>query len=271
MMTAISFLALLVMAAAAGGSPVTPETINPVIGAIIFLAIITAIVLVAKGGMTKKAGVVGGWLANLFTSAGGNKFWLVATAVGGYLLILAGVTYLWPAFWEWLRSQNLLFWWIVLVLPVLVAAAAKFKFLWWLVIIGIIIALAATDWETIPNIADWRLPTLEDANSAAVQRKAERVASAVEPSAANSRVTTRTIIARPDEFSEMIYIPPGSWFRWHADTDGCIIVKNGRGQERQVCGKEHVYRSENLPLLDGMMAFKYPDGEVEVTVEWESK
>lgn len=99
-------------------------------------------------------------------------------------------------------------------------------------------------------------------------------ATAAVPFASSSRterVTTKTIIARPDEWSEMIYIPSGHWFRWQAEIDGCMLIKNGRGQIRRVCGDDYVPKSDNLSLLDGMMAFQYPDGEVEVTVEWEPK
>ncbi|MBI4136180.1 MAG: hypothetical protein HY481_01350 [Candidatus Vogelbacteria bacterium] len=228
-----------------------------VIGGLLILALIAA----GSFAMMKKIG-------GLPEAKGqsGNKFWFVAV-VGGAILLLAGVAYGWPAFWEWWRTQSFLFWWTVLVLPTFAVIAVKYRTAWWLVIIGVIIALLAADWTTAPNPLDWRQPNLSSANAAAAKRQAARPATAEKLSTTRSRVTTKTIVARPDKWSEFVQIPPWHKFEWYFPE--CVRVKNGLGQIKGIaCPNERLDLGKHLSLPECKLSFEAITGITEGQVYW---
>ncbi len=241
-----------------------------VIGGLLILALIAA----GSFAMMKKRKVpLEGSEVKKVTGSGmaaKEKARATAGAVAAVIVIIVGIAYGWPAFWEWWRNQSFLFWWTVLALPALAVVATKFKSAWWLVIGGVVIALLAADWITIPNPLDWRQPNLATAKDAAAKRQAARPAMSIKPSATRSRVTTKTIVARPDGWSEFIWIPPRH--NYQGEATGCIQIKNGLGAIFNYCPGDKLTLSKNGTPPEGQFTFRsLTEGPVEVYVEWGPK
>lgn len=251
-------------------SPMTLKTINPIIGLIIFLAIIAAIAavgLMAKGGMTKQAGVVGGWVAGLLASVGGKKIQFVA-ALGGYLLLLFGISHLWPALWEWLRNQKFLFWWVVIIMPIVAAATLKFKYVWGVVITGVIIAILGIDWATFPIPLDWRQPDLIKANEAAQERGRSRVIAHTDPAAravsSELGVVKKTTVLLPNSPPQKISFPPNVIGWW--ETSDCVKITDGLGETYDYCPGQKLDLGSNVPPTKAVLTFQHSKMDSEITV-----
>ena len=106
------------------------------------------------------------------------------------------------------------------------------------------------------------------------QTALEVAATVSEKSTTTSHVTTKTIVASPDDFSDFLTIPPNTRFRWYRPegSTGCLFVKNGHGEVRKVCLGDHLYLGKDASLLDAMLAFQSLTGNCEeIIVEWEPK
>ncbi len=92
----------------------------------------------------------------------------------------------------------------------------------------------------------------------------------VATSSRTERVTTKTIIAKPDEFSDFVWIPPNHKFEW--ESTGCIEIKTGLGKIYGYCPGSPLNIGDNLSPLDGRLSFRSLTGDdEEVFVEWEPK
>lgn len=124
----------------------------------------------------------------------------------------------------------------------------------------VLIIILVVSWWTNPKRL--RLPERIDVGSVTVASTPFAAAVPME------RVTTQTIVARPDEWSEMIRVPPGHWFRWDTQTKDCYQVKNGRGVIKNSCGNEHIQLGDRLSLVDSMFSFRSLTGsEIKVIFE----
>ncbi|MBI2097650.1 MAG: hypothetical protein HYT46_01820 [Candidatus Vogelbacteria bacterium] len=99
---------------------------------------------------------------------------------------------------------------------------------------------------------------------------AARAETAVKPSASRSLVTTKTIVARPDEWSEFIWIPPNH--KYSGESTDCVEIKNGLGAIFNYCPGDKLTLSKNGTPPEGQLTFRSLTGcNVEVYVEWEPK
>jgi len=206
-------------------------------------------------------------------ATGAAKLWTPwaspVLVIASFTLLLILIAIFCPALWEWLHSQGKAFWLIVMTMAT-VALAVRYKPVWWLVIIASAVILLSTNWTTMPVPRDWSRTSLKDAMAAAAKRQAERAASAEKPSATRSRVTTKTIIARPDEWSDSIWIPPNH--RGGAEATDCVEIKNGLGTIFNYCPGDKLILSKNGTPPEGQLVFRSLTGcNVEVYVEWEPK
>ena len=131
-------------------------------------------------------------------------------------------------------------------------------------VVGTVVIVVLIIWYTYTPVVEWVKshkdpPSPADAGSSTPRSAKER-------SAMTSRVTSRTIIAPTDRFSEFVVIPPNH--KYWGDTRDCVEIKNGRGDTYHYCHGEKL----DLGANETMMAFRSPTSkEVEVIVEWEPK
>lgn len=247
------------------GSPTTPETANPVIWAIVFLVFIAAIVLVTKGGVTQKAGAMGSRLGKMF-SAGGKKFWTVMLLIGLYILILIGVYQLLPNFWHWFKEQGWFFLcWLLVGLPVVIAIInAKLKFSLGLGLVWLAITLFASDWKPVD---DW-IKAKKLASSSEIGASKEPTAE--RSGISSSRVTSRTIMAKPGVYSDRVSVPFSQ--SWSIEPEGRVKILTAGGKTWDDWpGKIETMRTDPS-ILDSMFQFmSLEEKEVKVTVVWEPR
>lgn len=131
----------------------------------------------------------------------------------------------------------------------------------------IIIAIGIAAVLTSPKVYRW----LKDRTASSPPPSMKLVPALPQPAAASSRVTTRTIIARPDG-SETISILPNHWFRC-LPQEGCIEGRTRRGYTWKECpGEGGPHLGDRIQVLDLMLSFRsLEEGNVDVICDWEPK
>src|SRR3989344_5857961 len=247
-----------------------PMTTNPIsvgwtIGGSVLVVFL--FLLISKGSITKQTGAVGGWFAGLLASVGGKKIQLVA-ALGGYLLLLFGISHLWPALWEWLRNQKFLFWWVVIIMPIVAAATLKFKYVWGGGVTGGVIAILGIDWATFPIPLDWRQPDLIKANEAAQERGRSRVIAHTDPAAravsSELGVVKKTTVLLPNSPPQKISFPPNVIGWW--ETSDCVKITDGLGETYDYCPGQKLDLGSNVPPTKAVLTFQHSKMDSEITV-----
>ena len=195
-----------------------------------------------------------------------------ALVIASFALLFILIAIFFPALWEWFYSQGKVFGLLVITILV-VALATKYKPVWWLaVIMGAVLLFSWTSFP--PNPLDWRQPTLAKANQATGKRQITPEYGASRATAGRStmtsRVTSRTIVAKPGVYSDRVSVPFGQTFNTRPQGKIRTLTASGKTWDDWP-GRPGVMRY-NVSPEDAMFQFmSLEEKEVEVIVEWEPR